>query len=187
MTKQHSKLFFITIISFIILIAGCGKKEYKPVAIKEKSDKCEICHMAVKDDQFATELILDNGKAMVFDDIGCMVKWMKENQEKKIANSYVKDYHSKEWIEADQATYVYDKPIRTPMAYNVISFSDKKMAQSFIEKNGGQLLTYDHLEKHSWEKNEDMVKEMKEKMKSMDMKGDDNEMEQEMDHSEDSH
>ncbi|MEH7501245.1 nitrous oxide reductase accessory protein NosL [Neobacillus drentensis] len=169
--KNHLlKTVLLTIISLFV-IAGCGKKEYKPVTINEKTDKCEICHMAVKNNQFATEIILKNGKSMVFDDIGCMYKWMKENKDKKVANSYVKDYQTKEWIESEKASYVYDKPIKTPMAYNVITFTDKKDAQSFIDKNGGTLLTYANLEKHSWEKNEKMVKEMKEKMKQMKMDG----------------
>jgi copper chaperone NosL len=184
MNHHLLKPFLLTIISLFI-IAGCGKQEYKPVAIKEKTDKCEICHMAVKNNQFATEIILENGKSMVFDDIGCMYKWMKENKDKKIANSFVKDYESKDWIDPEKASYVYDKPIKTPMAYNVISFSAKKDAQTFIDKNGGSILTYENLQKHSWEKNEEMVKEMKAKMEKMKMDGGKDGMD--MEHSEDSH
>lgn len=181
MKQKLLKTCLIAILS-VFVIAGCGKKEVKPVAINEKTDKCEICHMAVKDNEFATEIILENGKSMVFDDIGCMYKWLKENSDKKVANSFVKDYDSKEWIEAKKASYVYDKPIKTPMAYNVISFTDQKDAQSFIDQHGGSLLTYEKLENHSWEKNEEMVKEMKEKMKMKD--GHDG---MEMEHSDDSH
>ncbi|WML41168.1 nitrous oxide reductase accessory protein NosL [Neobacillus sp. OS1-2] len=171
---------FIAILALFV-VAGCSKKEVKPVAINEKTDKCEICHMAVKNNEFATEIILESGKSMVFDDIGCMYKWMKENPDKKINHSFVKDYDSKEWIEADEAAYVYDKPIKTPMAYNVLSFTDKKDAQIFIDEHGGSLLTYDNLQNHKWEKNEEMVKEMKEKMN---MHGQDD---LKMEHSEDSH
>jgi copper chaperone NosL len=160
------RLVILTLIS-IILIAGCGKKEIKPVAIDEKSDQCEVCHMAVKDDGFATEVILENGKALLFDDIGCMYKWLGDNEGKKVNQSYVKDYDSKEWLQLEKASFVYDKPIKTPMAYNVIAFSDDKAAKSFIKSNGGDLLSYQELEHHSWERNQDMVKEMKEKMHNM--------------------
>ncbi len=174
MKRSSFKLLLMTIIA-LAAITGCGKKEYKPVSIDEKTDKCAVCNMQVKDNQFASEIILENGKSMVFDDIGCMYKWMKENKDKKIANSYVKDYQTKEWIELEKAFFVYDKQIRTPMAYNVLSFTDKKDAQSFIDQNGGKLLTYDGLNQHSWERNKEMMKEMKEKMnmndgtKNMDM------------------
>lgn len=176
------KMTLVTVIS-LLLISGCGKAENKPVAINEETDKCEICHMAVKDNQFSTEIILENGKAIVFDDIGCMYSWMKENKNQKVASSFVKDFHTKEWIDPKKASFVYDKPIKTPMAYNVIAFADEKDAKSFINKNGGTLLNYDKLDDHSWERNEDMVKEMKEKM--MKMNGGKEGMH--MEHSEDSH
>ena len=35
------------------------------------------------DNQFATEIILENGKALKFDDIGCMYKWMEINPGEK--------------------------------------------------------------------------------------------------------
>ncbi|HJV17111.1 MAG TPA: nitrous oxide reductase accessory protein NosL [Bacillales bacterium] len=168
MRLNSFKLFFITIIGLLV-ITGCGKKEYKPVAINEKTDKCDVCHMQVKDNQFATEIILENGKSFVFDDIGCMYKWMKKNKDKKIANSYVKDFQTKEWIELEKASFVYNKPIRTPMAYNVLSFANKKDAQTYIDQKGGKLLSYKDLSQHSWERNKEMVKEMKEKMKQMKM------------------
>jgi copper chaperone NosL len=159
---KYRLLTFILI--SIILIAGCGKQEIKPVAIDEQSDKCEVCHMAVKDDGHATEVILENGKAILFDDIGCMYKWLEENEGKEVAQFYVKDYGSKEWIELEKATFVYDKTVKTPMAYNVIAYTDTKAAQSFTEDHGGELLSHEELQHHSWERNQDMVKEMKEKM-----------------------
>jgi copper chaperone NosL len=165
MKSQLVKLFTLLLL-LLIIITGCGEKAHTPVAINEDTDKCEICHMAVKDDQFASEIILENGKAIVFDDLGCMYKWIKENEDKDIAKSYVKDYHSKDWLEADKAFYVYDKPIKTPMAYNVIAFSTEKVAQKFISENNGKLLTTEELHNHSWERNEEMMKEMKEMMKS---------------------
>ncbi|MGG3563745.1 nitrous oxide reductase accessory protein NosL [Neobacillus rhizosphaerae] len=182
MKANFIKITLLTVIS-LLLISGCGKEEPQPVAINEKTDKCEICHMAVKDNQFSTEIILENGKAIVFDDIGCMYSWIKENTNQKIASSFVKDYQTKEWIKPEKAAFVYDKTIKTPMAYNVIAFSDKKDAESFINKNGGTLLTYDKLDDHSWERNEDMVKEMKGKM----MKMNDGKEGMDMEHSEDSH
>ena len=53
------------------------------VAIDEKHDKCDICQIGVTDNQFATEIILENGKALKFDDIGCMYKWMEINSDEK--------------------------------------------------------------------------------------------------------
>ena len=99
-------------------------------AIDEKHDKCDICQIGVTDNQFATEIILENGKALKFDDIGCMYKWMEINSGEKTKEKFVRDYDSKDWISLEEATYVYDKTITTPMAYNVISFKNKKMQRA---------------------------------------------------------
>lgn len=167
------KTILMLLLMTIILITGCGKQSVEPVAINEHTDKCEICSMAVKDDQFATEIILENGKAIVFDDLGCMYKWLEENSEKKVDAQFVRDFHSSEWIEMEQATYVYDPWIKTPMAYNVISFENKSDAEIFISENKGTLLNYDELMEHSWERNKEMMK----KMKMMKEHGDHKEME----------
>ena len=100
------------------------------MAIDEKHDKCDICQIGVMDNQFATEIILENGKALKFDDIGCMYKWMEINSGEKTKEKFVRDYDSKDWVSLEDATYVYDKTITTPMAYNVISFKTKKMQRA---------------------------------------------------------
>ncbi len=129
------KTFIMVIVTFL-LVAGCGKKTPEPFTPNAKTDKCALCNMAVKDDHFATELILVNGKKLAFDDLGCLDKWMKQNKEKKQA-AYVRDYDTNKWIKLENATYVHDnEATKTPMAYNVISFTNEKNAQKFIVKIG---------------------------------------------------
>lgn len=161
------KAFFAILAAVIFIIAGCSQKA-KPVAIDEKNDKCDTCHMAVGNNQFATELVLENGKVLKFDDIGCMYKWMNEHKKEAITATFVRDYKTNDWIEADKATYVYDKNIRTPMAYNVISFQDEKAAKQFVDKNGGTVLTYNQLASHTWERNKEMMMKMKSGKMKMD-------------------
>ena len=119
--------------------------------------KCDICQIGVTDNQFATEIILENGKALKFDDIGCMYKWMEINSDEKTKEKFVRDYDSKDWISLEDATYVYDKTITTPMAYNVISFKNKKDAESFVSNYKGKVLSYKELAEHKWEMNKEMM------------------------------
>ncbi|HDR4448787.1 nitrous oxide reductase accessory protein NosL (plasmid) [Bacillus mycoides] len=150
-------MLFAICLCMVFAIVGCGNKETKPVAINEKNDKCDICNMAVMDNQFATEVILENGKALKFDDIGCMYKWMDEHKNEKTQEKFVRDYNTKDWVAVDKATYVYDKSIKTPMAYNVISFKEKKDADSFVEKHTGEILSSKELAEHKWEMNKEMM------------------------------
>ncbi|MDR4161967.1 nitrous oxide reductase accessory protein NosL [Bacillus paranthracis] len=154
-------MLFAICLCMVFAVVGCGKKEVKPVAIDEKNDKCDVCNMAVTDNQFATEVIVENGKALKFDDIGCMYKWMDEHKNEKTQEKFVRDYNTKDWVAVDKATYVYDKSIKTPMAYNVISFKEKKDADSFIEKHTGEILSSKELAEHKWEMNKEMMKKKK--------------------------
>ncbi|MFD3448369.1 nitrous oxide reductase accessory protein NosL [Microbacteriaceae bacterium 4G12] len=157
------KALCISLVAVVVLaVAGCGKKEAKAVAIDEKNDKCAVCNMSAMDNQFTTEVVLDNGKALKFDDLGCMYKWLDENKDKKLQAKFVRDYNSKEWVELDKASFVYDKSIKTPMAYNVISFKDKKEAEKFTKEKAGTLLAEKDLTSHKWERNKEMMMKMKE-------------------------
>ncbi|WAA12986.1 nitrous oxide reductase accessory protein NosL [Fervidibacillus halotolerans] len=149
----------ITILIILLFtLSACGKKEVQPVSINEETDKCEVCNMAVADNEFATQVVMENGKSYVYDDIGCMFVWFDENEDGDVAASFVRDFNTKEWIKTEEATYVYDRTVRTPMAYNVISFKNEKDAKAYMEENQGEVLTYDQLLKHDWPVNEEMKK-----------------------------
>lgn len=163
--KHNQMKIVLMAIVLLLSLSGCGNNNYKPVPINEQTDKCPICNMQVKNNQFSTEIILENGRPIEFDDIGHMFEWMKENKDQKIANSYVRDYYTKSWIDLKKATYVYNIKVRTPMAYNVISFTKYNDAKKFVAQNGGKLLTYADLTRHSWIQNKEMQKEMKGNMK----------------------
>ncbi|ASS76756.1 hypothetical protein CIG75_18630 [Tumebacillus algifaecis] len=160
MKKQN--LLFTALAALLIstTLSGCGTKEVQPVAVDEKVDKCAICNMLVKDDKFAVELVQENGKAMKFDDIGCLFAWAAKNGTDQVQQQFVRDYNTDEWVKIEKAAYVFHKDIMTPMAYNVISFKEKADAEAFLKQHGqGSLLTYDDLTKHSWEMNKEMMKE----------------------------
>lgn len=158
MRKPILLMFALTVAAFIFL-AGCGKKEYKPVAINVGVDKCEVCHMLIQDDQNATEIILKDGKPLKFDDIGDMYEWLKKNGAGAVGAKFVRDYNTKEWIELEKATFVYDKSNKTPMAYGVYSFKSEQDADKFIKEKGtGSKMTAKDLDSHSWERNTDMMK-----------------------------
>lgn len=150
--------YALVIIFALSLVMGCGQKEYKPAAIVEGVDVCVVCNMLIKDDAFATQIVTKDGKYLKFDDLGDMNVWKQKNGLENIGMDYVRDYNDKEWIEFSKATYVYDKSLRTPMAYGVISFKDKASAEAFIKEQGvGQIMAADQLSGHTWEHNNEMM------------------------------
>lgn len=136
------------------LLAGCGAEEAKPVAIQEGVDECEVCHMGIADDHNATQILLQDGRTLKFDDIGCMNTWAHENGVEHVHTQFVRDYGTAEWLNAKDAAFVYDSSFQTPMGYGIYSFQDEEAAKTFVQEKGtGKVLTFDDLASHSWERN----------------------------------
>ena len=143
----------IFMIGLLLVLGGCGKAdEAQPQAIDPETDTCANCNMSVADDQYATELSLEDGKFEKFDDIGCMYKWKEKNPDVKIEQGFVRDFHSKEWIKEEDATYVYGMDIETPMSFHVISFKDEAEAKDHADSHSAEVMSISDLESHKWVK-----------------------------------
>lgn len=146
---------FVLILMLSLIVAaaaGCGaKKKFEPSPIQEGVDTCAVCKMMITDDHNATQIILNNGKAYKFDDIGDLFVWLDDNKDADINVKYVRDYHTKEWIELEDAFYTYDEDFKTPMSFGVYSFKNKSEAEAYIKEQGkGVLMTATELNNHSW-------------------------------------
>lgn len=130
----------IILVVLAVLLAACSQTSYEPVDILD-SDQCYTCHMGIEDLQSVSQTILTDGTPRVFDDIGCMLVYLQEtNDEMKI--SYVIDYESGEWIDVNEAYFVHDQTIQTPMSYGFIAFSSEQEAEAYaVSTNHGELLT----------------------------------------------
>lgn len=180
------KKFFVLLLAMLFLAACSGGKEgsgetakngdeaqetasadnrYPPEEVQEGIDRCDICNMLVPNDYNATQIVLNDGRSLMFDDIGCMVKWIDENGLDEVNAAYVRDYYTQDWIIYEEATFAYDYHFRTPMAYGVLSFASREDAEKFVKEEGkGVVLTYEQLQNHTWERNMEMMEKMKEEM-----------------------
>lgn len=170
---MKKRLFLFTVLTmFVLALTACGDAgedanevdetedatttAYEAEDVQE-NDVCEVCAMAVPNNEHATQIVLTNERSIKFDDIGCMYEWIEENGEEDIGTAFVRDYHSEAWIDFNEATFVFDETIETPMAYGVISFSDETEATAFIDEFGkGEQLSREDLKDHEWK----MYKEM---------------------------
>ena len=116
-------MFFLAIVN----INGCEKKKIgEAEKIHWDRDMCERCKMAVSDRKFAFEIIdPKSGKVYKFDDIGCGILWLEEEQipwrEKAIM--WVTDAKTGKWLNAKKALYTDDSI--TPMAYGFAAYSQE--------------------------------------------------------------
>ncbi|MCA0982045.1 MULTISPECIES: nitrous oxide reductase accessory protein NosL [Exiguobacterium] len=176
--KQVAGLLSVAGLS--LALGACSSASAEPFEIKWGETECEVCKMKIMDEQFAAEAIMENEKGYAFDDIGCLMRdWYPEQKEDDIAAMYVKDFNTKDWVELDEAMFVYDKESKTPMAYNILSFAKEADAEAYMEENGGKMMNFDQLKDHTWERGE--MNMMMDGEGSMDGMNQDSEMDMEMD------
>lgn len=179
---KKTNIFLVVLAALMLVLAACGggsdttedvdangtdtneevadatdELEYTPADVKD-TDVCEVCAMAVPDNQHATQIVLKNEKSLMFDDLGCLYKWKDENGEDNIGAEFVRDFHTEEWIQIKDTTFVYDEEIETPMAYGVISFKNADEAEAYIDEFGkGVIMDAAALANHEWKMNKEMM------------------------------
>jgi len=93
--------------------------------------------MGVADLKFGSEIITDKGKIFKFDDIGCMIRFMKSGSidQKNISRTVVVNYEKQnDFIEADKAVLIISENTKSPMGFNIAAFSSKGSVSKFDGK-----------------------------------------------------
>ena len=136
------KLLFAILIALLIM-SGCEKREVgtavskdgKPVPIKLGVTMDPECGMEVENMAHSSEVILKDGRAFVFDDPGCMIKWLHKNKyDTKDVKLWTYSDDTHRWIDAKKAKYTMTDS--TPMHYGFGAYeknSTKKKLISFEE------------------------------------------------------
>jgi len=123
----------------LFALTGCSDKKSDDLTVHWDRDMCSRCVMVISDRHNTVQIIdAQTRKKSVFDDIGCMVVWSKENHIDNKDKIWINDVSSGEWIDA--RTAFYDADNVTPMGYG---FSAHKL-QSDISKEKN-VLTYDEV------------------------------------------
>lgn len=125
-----------------LLLAAVACASSGPRAIVWGRETCAHCHMALMDPQFAAQFRTGTGKAMVFDDVGCMAAWLAEHGE-PAGSAWVQRFappHA--WLPADSAVYLRSDTLRTPMASGLVALHPGAEADSIRILLGGHLQTW---------------------------------------------
>ena len=129
----------------LFFLASCQKSATEPVAIAQE-DMCRYCKMAISEKRYAAEFIDRDGGAFKFDDIGCMIKFIKGQQNKdQIAAYFVMDFDERQWIKAADAYFVRSSEFKTPMDGSIVAFKEEAKAAAAASKYQGKLLRFTDL------------------------------------------
>jgi len=118
-------LYLFVVIS---LFTGCDKQVKTGLhEVHWDRDMCERCKMVVSDRKNAGQVIdPKTGKSYMFDDLGCLVLWFKDENidwENK-AIIYITDIKTGKFIDARKAWYSDTE--QTPMGYGFGGYEKKK-------------------------------------------------------------
>lgn len=112
-------------------LVGCGQSVNveAPPEIAYGQDVCERCGMIISEENFAAAYWTEAGEARRFDDIGGMLAY-NTDQPEKVASYWVHDFASGEWIRAEEAHYLLDSELMTPMGFGIAAFVDQEQARA---------------------------------------------------------
>ncbi len=130
---------------FAFSIASC-KRKFEPINFGH--EQCAHCRMTIMDKRFAAEIVTGKGKVYKFDDFGCLLKWVKdENFTDSGALLFVADFsHPENALDARQAIFIHNEALRSPMNGNLAA-SSKQEADELVKTVPGQLLTWTDVNK----------------------------------------
>jgi copper chaperone NosL len=133
----------VVVLSLLFLIISCQRdSEVKPAEIFYGEEVCDRCKMIISQELFSAQYILLGGKVKKFDDIGCMMNYIfeEEAQKDKVLAIFVRDYNSKEWIEGEKAYYIGSSNIKTPMGHGLVALKEREAAEKLAKEKEGKLL-----------------------------------------------
>ncbi|MFK5958357.1 MAG: nitrous oxide reductase accessory protein NosL [Lutibacter sp.] len=132
---------------FIGLLFTLVSCKVEPKKINYGQDHCAFCEMTVVDKTHASEYVTKKGKSYAFDAIECMTqKINQENNEEKLAYILVANYLKPgELIDANSATYLISKKIKSPMGANLSAFSTLENAKKTQTEFGGTIYNWQQL------------------------------------------
>jgi copper chaperone NosL len=134
---------YLLFLAFILLVACQAQADLsQPPEIFFGEDLCVECGMIISDPRFAAAYYTSNGDARQFDDIGGMAVHHAEHQE-DIAQFWVHDFETEEWIKAELAYFVMSDQVHSPMDYGVVAFSDEIRAKEYASEINAMVMSFD--------------------------------------------
>ena len=115
----------------LLALAGCGgaADTTQPPEILYGQDVCDECDMIISEEKYAAAYWTEEVEARRFDDVGEMLVYMTKNPE-ATASVWVHDVNSAAWLLAEDAWFVMNSGLRTPMGTGIAVTADELAARA---------------------------------------------------------
>lgn len=116
----------------MLMFSSCDQK---PQPVRLNKDNCAFCEMTISDLRFATELITSKGRVYKFDDLSCMIRYMKENANQAHKGIYISDFLPPHALtDVNTMTLIEGDKVQSPMGGNMAAFSNADSAAHWMGK-----------------------------------------------------
>jgi nitrous oxide reductase accessory protein NosL len=143
---RRSRLLLFLLLLALLTACGGGQAEIEPPAIRYGETECTECRMIISDLRFAAGYTYkaQGGRydSLPFDDIGDMLIHAGKYAEREIVAYWVHDYYSEEWIDAEQASFVFSQSLVTPMAQGTAAVASRDKAEQLAAEYPGEVLDW---------------------------------------------
>jgi copper chaperone NosL len=125
----------------LLAVAGCKQainvEEAPEIVIGQ--DVCDRCGMLISEEKYAAAYWTTDGEARRFDDIGGMFAHYQDTGE-DVATFWVHDFLTGDWIRGEDATYVLDPGLTTPMGFGIAACADDAQAVALAAGQAGAIV-----------------------------------------------
>lgn len=144
MNKNGNSIKTMSSLLMISLFLSCTSELPDPIQLNK--DHCDYCKMTISNGHFASALKTKKGRSYKFDDMTCMINYIKQHEEIQAAKFYVHDFVAdNQFIEADHAFFIHGDAISSPMGGNIAAFKTSESAQPYLKKFNAQTITWSAL------------------------------------------
>jgi copper chaperone NosL len=129
------------IVNPLLFLMSCSS-EIEPIDYGKEA--CQFCKMTIVDARFGTEIITKKGKVYKFDDLHCLVHYMKENKinEADLAHIVVADFKNEgSFLPVYQAYFVKSDQFKSPMRGDIAAFKSEDVADK-AKPNNAQIVSW---------------------------------------------
>lgn len=143
--RGMQKITMAALLVLVVLFASC-KSAVSPIVIGK--DNCSFCKMPVSDARFGAELVTEKGKVYKFDDLHCLLGFLRSDPGKsgKTPSVYFVDFSgSHELVPESNALFLKSEALRSPMNGNVAAFSNEDSLQKTMQKFPGTVVSWKEL------------------------------------------
>ena len=107
----------------LLPLASCSSG---PEPIRYGQDNCHACKMTLTDRRFGAEIVTVKGRVYKFDDLNCMVDYLKSGNiaAENIAQVVVVDFQKTgSFVDVESAFFLQNEALKSPMRGDVAAFS----------------------------------------------------------------